>query len=108
MLSKFIGLLTPHKSLFIYSIIASMILTVLGIASSFFNKILMDEILPYSLKNGLTVLTIGFLILGLTQILFQLSDNICCFIYLKIDIPLLLGYFKHVYRLPMKFLLHEK
>jgi len=109
MLSKFIGLLTPHKSLFIYSIIASMILTVLGIASSFFNKILMDEILPYSLKNGLTVLTIGFLLLGLTQIFISaIRQHLLLYLSQKIDIPLLLGYFKHVYRLPMKFFASRK
>lgn len=44
MLFQFINLLLPQKALFIYSIIASIILTILGIASSFFNKILMDEI----------------------------------------------------------------
>lgn len=57
-LSKFISLLLPQKSLFINSIIASIILTVMGIASSFFNKILMDEILPYGLKNQLVIFSI--------------------------------------------------
>ncbi len=109
MLSKFISLLTPHKSLFIYSIIASIILTVLGIASSFFNKILMDEILPYSLKNQLTIFSIGFLILGLTQILISaIRQHMLLYLSQKIDIPLLLGYFKHVYRLPMKFFASRK
>ncbi|MEG1256064.1 peptidase domain-containing ABC transporter [Clostridium sp.] len=104
MLSKFIQLLTPQKSLFIYSIIASVILTVLGIGSAFFNKILMDEILPYSLKNQLNVFVIGFLILGITQIgLGAIRQHMLLYLSQKIDIPLLLGYFKHVYKLPMKF-----
>ena len=51
--NRFLKLLLPHKKLFAYSIIASVILTVLGIVSSLFNKILMDEILPYKLKNPL-------------------------------------------------------
>ena len=53
MFNRFLNLLLPHKKLFAYSIIASVILTVLGIVSSLFNKILMDEILPYKLKNPL-------------------------------------------------------
>ncbi|MBU3196648.1 peptidase domain-containing ABC transporter [Clostridium algidicarnis] len=104
MLPKFIQLLTPQKSLFIYSIIASVILTVLGIGSAFFNKILMDEILPYSLKNQLNIFVIGFLIVGITQIgLGAIRQHMLLYLSQKIDIPLLLGYFKHVYKLPMKF-----
>lgn len=104
MLSKFIKLLTPQKSLFIYSIIASVILTILGIASAFFNKILMDEILPYNLKNQLNIFAIGFLVLGITQIgLGAIRQHMLLYLSQKIDIPLLLGYFKHVYKLPMEF-----
>lgn len=108
-LSKFIALLLPQKALFIYSIIASSILTILGIASSFFNKFLMDEILPYGLKNQLTVFVIGFLVLGITQIgLSAIRQHMLLYLSQKIDIPLLLGYFKHVYKLPMKFFTTRK
>ena len=103
-LSRFIKLLLPQKKLFIYSIIASLILTILGIASSFFNKILMDEILPYNLKNQLNVFVIGFLTLGITQVILgAIRQHILLYLSQKIDIPLLLGYFKHVYKLLMKF-----
>ncbi|NLL06756.1 MAG: hypothetical protein GX270_13455, partial [Clostridiaceae bacterium] len=45
--NRFLKLLLPQKKLFIYSILASIILTALGIVSSLFNKVIMDEILPY-------------------------------------------------------------
>jgi ABC-type bacteriocin transporter len=109
MLSKFVSLLLPQKALFIYSIIGSIILTVLGIASSFFNKILMDEILPYGLKNQLKVFVIGFLVLGITQIILSaIRQHMLLYLSQKIDIPLLLGYFKHVYKLPMQFFTTRK
>ncbi|UZW15569.1 peptidase domain-containing ABC transporter [Clostridium pasteurianum] len=109
MLSKFIKILLPQKALFIYSIIASVILTVLGIASSFFNKILMDEILPYSLKNQLIVFTIGFSIIAITQILVSaIRQQMLLYLSQKINISLLLGYFKHVYKLPMRFFASRK
>lgn len=109
MLSKFIKILLPQKALFIYAIIGSIILTILGIASSFFNKILMDEILPYQLKNELKVFVIGFLILGITQtILSFIRQHMLLYLSQKIDIPLLLGYFKHVFKLPMKFFTTRK
>ena len=109
MLSKFIQILLPQKALFIYAIIGSVILTLLGIASSFFNKILMDEILPYGLKNELKIFVIGFLVLGITQtILSFIRQHLLLYLSQKIDIPLLLGYFKHVYKLPMKFFTTRK
>lgn len=109
MLSRFIKILLPHKALFVYSIIASVILTLLGIASSFFNKILMDEILPYSLKNELIVFSIGFLVIGITQILIgAIRQQMLLYLSQKINISLLLGYFKHVYKLPMKFFATRK
>lgn len=109
MLSKFISLLLPQKALFIYSIIGSIILTVLGIASSFFNKFLMDEILPYGLKNQLKVFVIAFLVLGITQIILSaIRQHMLLYLSQKIDIPLLLGYFKHVYKLPMNFFTTRK
>lgn len=108
-LSKFIQLLLPQKTLFLYSIITSAILTILGIGSAFFNKILMDEILPYELKNQLNIFVIGFLILGVTQILLgAIRQHMLLYLSQKIDIPLLLGYFKHVYKLPMKFFATRK
>lgn len=57
-MERFIRLLLPQKKLFVYSILASVILTILGIVSSLFNKIIMDEILPYKLENTLLMMLI--------------------------------------------------
>ena len=51
-----------------YSIITSLLLTILGVSSAFFNKILMDEILPYNLKNELTTFGLGFLFVVVIQV----------------------------------------
>lgn len=103
-LYMFINLLLPQKKLFIYSIITSIILTALGITSSFFNKFLMDEILPYALKNQLKIFVIGFLLLGITQIVLSaIRQHMLLYLSQKIEIPLLLGYFNHIYKLPMNF-----
>ena len=45
-INRFIELLKPQKKLFYFSILASILMTILGIVSSLFNRILMDEILP--------------------------------------------------------------
>lgn len=107
--SRFLKLLLPHKKLFAYSIVASVILTILGIVSSLFNKILMDEILPYKLKNPLLLVVIVFAILAVVQtVLGFVRQWMMIYLSQKIDIPLLLGYFEHIYKLPMKFFASRK
>ena len=106
---RFLKLLLPHKKLFAYSIVASVILTVLGIVSSLFNKILMDEILPYKLKNSLLLVVIIFATIAVVQTVISFVRQwMMIFLSQKIDIPLLLGYFEHIYKLPMKFFASRK
>lgn len=106
---RFLKLLLPHKKLFAFSIIASVILTVLGIVSSLFNKILMDEILPYKLKNPLTLVVVIFAVLAVVQtVIGFVRQWMMIYLSQKIDIPLLLGYFEHIYKLPMKFFASRK
>lgn len=104
LMGKFIKLLLPHKRLFITAIVASVILTLLGIVSNFFNQILIDDILPYNLKNQLTIFCIGFLLISLINIIINaFRQHVLLHLSQKIDIPLTLGYFKHIFSLPMKF-----
>ena len=101
---RFLKLLLAQKKLFILAIIGSVILTTLGIAGSFFNKILMDEILPYNLKNQLLIFCIGFGIIALFNLLLGAArQHLLLHLSIKIDMPLMLGYFKHIFALPMKF-----
>jgi ATP-binding cassette subfamily B protein len=101
---RFFRLLLPQKKLFIISLIASLIMTALGIISSLFNKIIMDEILPYQLKGMLVSVLIIFAVIALTQVLIEFVRGwIMLFLSQRIDIPLMLGYFEHIYKLPMRF-----
>ncbi len=102
--SRFSKILMAQKKLFTYAIITSFILTALGIVSSLFNKFLMDEILPYSLKKELLIYIIAFGLIALTQMgVGFIRQHMLLYLSQKIDIPLVLGYFKHVFNLPMKF-----
>ena len=102
--ARFVKLLTPHKKLFVFAIIASIILTILGIVSSMFNRIIMDEILPFGLRNTLLLVVIIFVIISIVQVAIGFVRQwILLHLSQKIDIPLLLGYFEHIYKLPMKF-----
>ncbi len=106
---RFIRLLVPQKKLFVYSILASVILTILGIVSSLFNKIIMDEILPYKLENTLLMMLIIFAVIAVVQVVIDFVRQwMMLYLSQKIDIPLMLGYFDHIYKLPMKFFASRK
>ena len=109
MLKRYMDLLLPQKKLFAYAILSSVILTLIGIVSTVFNKAIMDEVLPYGLKNLLVSLIIVFSVVNLTSTLLStVRQWILIFLSIKIDIPLMLGYFEHVYKLPMKFFASRK
>ena len=102
---RYINLLWPQKKLFAYAILSSVLLTILGIASSLFNKILMDEVLPYGLDNLLLTLVLVFSVVSITSAFVTFVRQwILVHLSIKIDIPMMLGYFGHIYKLPMKFL----
>ena len=86
-----------------------MITTILGIASSMFNKILMDEVLPYGLNNLLVTLILVFSVVSITSTLIGFVRQwVLIHLSIKIDIPLMLGYFGHIFNLPMKFFATRK
>ena len=109
MLKRYIDLLLPQKKLFIYAIISSVLITILGIVSSIFNRALMDEVLPYGLQSLLVTLILVFSVVGLTSTLIStVRQWILIYLSIKVDIPLMLGYFGHVFKLPMKFFATRK
>ncbi|SEQ38040.1 ATP-binding cassette, subfamily B [Lachnospiraceae bacterium RM5] len=102
--NRYMKLLLPQKKLFIYALIASLIVTLLGIISSLFNNIIYDEILPYGQKDVLKMMLLVFLGISLTSTFLSfIRQWILLHLSIKIDIPLMLGYFEHIYKLPMKF-----
>lgn len=99
----------PQKKLFIFAILASLMMTIFGIISLLFNKIIMDEVLPNGLDKLLVSSLIIFSVIGVTQIFIEfLRSWIMLYLSQRIDIPLMLGYFKHIYSLPMKFFATRK
>ena len=106
---RYLRLLLPQKKLFFYGILASFLITVLGILSSLFNNIIYDEILPYRQEDVLRMMMLVFLGVSLTQVTVSfVREWMMLHLSLKIDIPLMLGYFEHIYHFPMKFFAARK
>lgn len=90
--------------LFIVAVVMSVLLTVFGIISAMFNKVLVDEIIPYQEEHQLLLYGIVLVSIAVTQIVVgAFRTHIVLYLSQKIDIPLMLGYFDHVFKLPIRF-----
>ncbi len=106
---RYLRLLWPQKKLFFYGILASLLMTILGIVSSIFNNVIYDEILPYKQENVLKMVLLVFLGVSIVQITIDFVRQwMMMHLSIRIDIPLMLGYFEHIYKLPMKFFATRK
>ncbi|AGV72780.1 peptidase domain-containing ABC transporter [Lactococcus cremoris] len=104
MWALFKQIMLPQKKMLITVIICSAILTLLGIVSSLFSKAIFDEVIPYQLKNTLFVYLGVFLVIGFIQIFLSFFRSyVLLYFSRKVDIPILLGYYNHILRLPYNF-----
>jgi len=100
----FLSLILSQKKILTTIILSSALLMILGIFVSFFTKIIMDEIIPYGLKESLYIFLFIFAFITLIQNLVgTFREHIVLFLSRKIDIPVLMGYYNHIMRLPYTF-----
>jgi len=100
----FASLILKQKKMLAVIIMASALMMTLGIFVSFFSKVIMDEIIPYGLKDSLYVFLLIFGFITIVQNLIgAFREHILLFLSRKIDIPILLGYYNHIIRLPYSF-----
>ena len=102
--SRFFHLLIPRKKLMIHIFVASLLYTILGILGAFYFKALVDDVLPDGLTKTLTTLSIGVILLNVFKVLLDaFRSHLLLYLSQKLDIALLLGYYRHVIELPMNF-----
>jgi len=101
---RFLQLVRPHRFVLVQAIIASAILTVLGLIPSIYIQKIVDHVLPnenYRLLNLLSIIMLASLtlqvLLGYVKSLFVLQTG------LRLDARLILGYYRHLLHLPQKF-----
>ncbi|MBR3769076.1 MAG: peptidase domain-containing ABC transporter [Lachnospiraceae bacterium] len=101
---RFFSLLIPQKKLLLHIFVASFTYTVLGILGAFYYQALLDDILPDGLRQTLITLSVGVIALNLFKVLLEaFRAHLLLYLSQKLDIALLLGYYRHVLTLPMNF-----
>lgn len=101
---RFLYLLLPQKKLLLDIFLASLIYTILGIAGAFYFQALLDDVLPNSLSITLITLSVGVIALNIFKVILNaFRSHLLLHLSQKLDISLLLGYYRHVLELPMNF-----
>ncbi|NDV68611.1 peptidase domain-containing ABC transporter [Dysgonomonas sp. 25] len=103
-ISRFFFLLKPHKSILIQCLVGAILYTVLGLSTSIYIGKITDYVLVGGNTNLLNLMSIGMIVilllrvfLGVAQTVFMLNTG------QQIDARLILGYYKHLLKLPQQF-----
>ena len=103
-LRRFLTLLTGHGKFLALVGLASVLITITGIVTAFYFKVIIDEIVPSQLWRTLTAVSIAILALYVIKALLDAARyQLVLHVQQRIDIPLVLGYYNHVVALPMSF-----
>jgi len=101
---RFYDLLKPHRSILIQTLIGAIIYTLLGLSMSIFVQKIVDFVLVDGNRNLLNIMSIGMLIILSLQVILGTFKS---FFMIRtgqiIDTRLILGYYKHLLKLPQQF-----
>lgn len=85
-------------------LIASAILQVFGLVTPFLTKVIMDQILPFKISDMMTVMALGMLLLFTAQtVTTLLREWLLVYLRARIDIYMMLSFFKHLLSLPYSY-----
>ena len=103
-LARFWFLLRPHRSVVLQALFGAIIYTILGLSTSIYVQKIVDNVLVEGNKNLLNLLGIIMLLILVLQLFIgQLKSVFALKTGQQIDARLILGYYKHLLRLPQQF-----
>lgn len=101
---RFIYLLMPHRSVLIQVLIGAIFYTLLGLSTSIFLQKIVDNVLPEANTNLLNLMGTVMIVIILLQIFINHAKTILTIkTGQQIDARLILGYYKHLLKLPQQF-----
>ena len=101
---RFWFLINPHKTVMLQALFGAAIYTLLGLSTSIYIQKIVDNVIIEGNKNLLNLLSIGMVILLLIQIFIGSRKTVFALkTGQQIDAQLILGYYKHLLKLPQQF-----
>jgi ATP-binding cassette subfamily B protein len=103
-LSRLWSLVSPQLTLVFEAFLCALLTSVLALGSAFFVQILIDYVLVHEKTRLLDMLALGMGCLVLFRIAFGvLRQYLLVHLAQKIDLELMLGYYSHLLKLPLRF-----
>jgi ATP-binding cassette, subfamily C, bacteriocin exporter len=101
---RFLFLLTPHRKMLVQALTGAVIFTILGLSTSIYIQKITDQVLITGNRNLLNLLSTAMIVILLMQVFLGTFQSV---FVLKtgqlIDARLILGYYKHLLKLPQRF-----
>lgn len=101
---RFWNLIQPHRGILVQALLGALVYTILGLSTSIYIEKITDYVLIDGNKRLLNLLSVGMIIILLFQIFIGAMKSI--FVLQtgqKMDKHLILGYYKHLLKLPQRF-----
>ncbi|MGE4002381.1 MAG: peptidase domain-containing ABC transporter [Planctomycetaceae bacterium] len=101
---RFFGLLGAHCGVLLEAVICAVLMTLLGISTSYFVQHLVDSVLVRGEIRLLNALGVGMAAILLFRTLFGVvRQYLLAYVGRKVDLSLIAGYARHILSLPMSF-----
>lgn len=103
-ITRFSFLLRPHKALLFQILVGAAAYTVLGLATSIYLQKILDYVLPDGNQNLLNLMSLFMVFILFVQLFINYTRTLLTIkTGQQIDARLILGYYKHLLRLPQQF-----
>ncbi len=101
---RFLRLLAPHSAVLGEAFVCAVLMTALGISTSYYIQHLVDSVLVRDERRLLDAMGIGMVVIIVFRALFGLlRDYLVAHVGRKVDLSLVSGYTRHLQRLPLSF-----
>ncbi|AQX00493.1 peptidase domain-containing ABC transporter [Elizabethkingia anophelis] len=101
---RFWNLVQPHKSILLQALLGALVYTILGLSTSIYIEKITDYVLIDGNKRLLNLLSVGMIVILLFQIFISVMKSVLVLqTGQKMDKHLILGYYKHLLKLPQRF-----
>ena len=103
-LLSFMPLLTKQKGLIFNIVIASLLVTAINIAGSYYLQSIIDDYVPNQMKSTLGIVSIGLMITYILQQIMSYAQTYLLNVFgQRLSIDVILSYIRHIFELPMSF-----
>ncbi|MCO5966352.1 peptidase domain-containing ABC transporter [Sinorhizobium meliloti] len=102
--ARFARLLAPHRAVMAQALVGAVVTTTLGLSTAIYVQKIVDHVITAGNHNLLNLMSVAMLLILVMQILINLLRNrLVLQTGQKIDVHLILGYYKHILSLPQQF-----